>query len=122
VIIDSKSEKPVKTRPLRGDSMSNIVNVIALILFLLCWILIIRKFIVSRCATVKTVKAKIVDKYKPDIVSKYPGTFKRERYIVIFATKDKKLSFDVSEFSYGNYKINEKGTLKYKGNKIISFK
>lgn len=102
--------------------MFDIINLIAIIIFLLCWILIIRKFIVNRCATVKTVKAKIVNKYKPDIVSKYPGTLKRERYVIIFATKDKKLSFDVSEFSYDNYKINEKGTLKYKGNKIISFK
>ncbi len=101
--------------------MYNIINTIVMILFLLCWILIIRKIIINKCATIKTVKAKVVDKYKPDIVSNYPGAFKPERYIVIFETKDKKLSFDVSEFSYDNYKINEKGTLKYKGTKIISF-
>ena len=80
-----------------------------------------RKVIMNRCATVKTVKAKVVDKYKPDMFSKYHGTLKQERYIVVFETKDKKLSFDVSEFSYDNYKINEKGILKYKGTKIISF-
>ncbi|MBO5733693.1 MAG: DUF2500 family protein, partial [Clostridia bacterium] len=68
-----------------------------------------------------TVKAKVIDKYKPEMVSKYHGTFKQERYIVVFATNNKKLSFNVSKFSYGNYKINEKGTLKYKGTKIISF-
>ncbi|MBR7163574.1 MAG: DUF2500 family protein [Clostridia bacterium] len=101
--------------------MSNIFNVIAIVLFFLCWILIIKKFVFNRYATVKTVKAKIVDKYKPDIVSKYPGTYKEECYIVVFKTKNKKLSFNVSEFSYGNYKINEKGILKYKGSKIISF-
>ena len=81
----------------------------------------IKKFVFDRYASVKEVKAKIVDKYKPDIVSKYPGTFKSECYVVVFETKNKKLSFNVSEFSYGNYKINEKGTLKYKGSKIISF-
>ena len=102
--------------------MYNIINTILMILFLLCWILIVGKIVVNRYATVKTVKAKVVDKYKPDIVSKYYGTFKQERYTVVFEIKDKKLSFDVSEFSYGNYKINEKGTLKYKGTKIISFK
>ena len=102
--------------------MPNIINVIAIILFLLCWLLIVKKIIFNRYAAIKTVKAKIVDKYKPDIVSKYPGTFKPERYIVVFETKNKKLSFNVSEFSYGNYKINEKGTLQYKGSKIISFK
>lgn len=101
--------------------MYNIINAILMILFSLCWILIIRKVIVNKYAVVKTVKAKVVDKYKPDIVSNYPGTFKPERYIVVFATKDKKLMFDVSEFSYNNYKINEKGILKYKGTKIISF-
>ena len=105
----------------RGDSVSNIINVIAIVLFFMCWILIIKKFILNRYATVKTVKAKVVDKYKPDMVSKYPGTFKQGSYIVVFETKNKKLSFNVSEFSYGNYKINEKGTLKYKGTKMISF-
>ena len=93
-----------------------------MILVLVCWILVIVKVVVDRYATVKTVKAKVVDKYKPDIVSRYHGTFKQERYIVVFESKGKKLSFNVPEFSYGNYKINEKGTLKYKGTKIISFK
>ena len=101
--------------------MYNIINTIITILFLLCWILVVTKIVINRYATVKTVKAKVVDKYKPDIVSKYHGTFKQECYIVVFATNDKKLSFNVSEFSYSNYKINEKGTLKYKGTKIISF-
>ena len=101
--------------------MPNIINVIAITLFFLCWILIIRRFI-NRYAPIKTVKAEVIDKYKSDIVSKYPGTFKQERYIVVFAIKDKKLSFDVSGFLYENYKIKEKGTLKYKGTKIISFK
>ena len=102
--------------------MYNIINTILMILVLFCWILVIGKIVVNKYATVKTVKAKVIDKYKPDMVSKYHGTFKQERHTVVFETKDKKLSFDVSEFSYDNYKINEKGTLKYKGTKIISFK
>jgi len=102
--------------------MSDVFSVIAIALFFLCWLLIIKKFVLSRCTTIQTVKAKIVDKYKPEMVSKYPGIFKQERYIVVFETKDKKLSFTVSDFSYGNYKVGEKGTLKYKGSKLISFK
>ncbi len=101
--------------------MSNIVNVIAIIFFLLCWALIIRKVIVSRYAPVKTVKAEVFDKYKSSIATKYPETLKREPYIVVFSTKKGKLSFVVSEFSYQNYKIKDKGTLKYQGDKIISF-
>ena len=101
--------------------MYNVINIIFAVLFLVCWLLVIGKIVVNRFGTVKTVKAKVIDKYKPDMVSKYHGTFKQERYTVVFEANGKKLSFDVSEFSYENYKINEKGTLKYKGTKIISF-
>ncbi len=101
--------------------MDNVINIFAIVLFLLCWFLTIKKLICNKVAPVNTVKAEVVDKYKSNIVSKYPGTFKRERYIVVFKTKHKKLSFDVSEFTYSSYKIKEKGTLKYKGIKIISF-
>lgn len=111
------------TRLLRGSNMYDLINAIVIILIFACWTLIIGKIVISRYAPVKTVKAKIVDKYKSDIVPKYYGTFKQERYMVVFETKYKykRLSFDVSEFSYGNYKINQKGTLKYRGKKIISF-
>ncbi len=101
--------------------MSNAVNIIFAGLFLLCWFLIIKKIIAGKFSPVKTVKAEVFDKYKTDMVSKIQGTFKRQHYIVVFKTKDKKLSFAVSEFSYENYRTKEKGTLKYKGNKIISF-
>jgi len=101
---------------------SNVMNMLLVLLMLLCWVLIIIKFIRNKYAPVKSVKAEIFDKYKVDSVSKIHGTFKREHYIVVFSTSEKKLSFPVSEFSYGNYKIKDKGTLKYKGNQIISFK
>jgi len=102
--------------------MSNAINVLSVILFLLCWFFVIKKLIWNKCAPVKTVKAEVFDKYKLNIVSKYPGVSKQESYIVVFKTKGKKLSFNISEFSYDNYRIKEKGTLKYKGSKIISFK
>ena len=101
--------------------MPDVVNILSIILFLVFWILIIKKIIAGKFSPVKTVKAEVVDKYKTDMVSKIQGTFKRQHYIVVFKTKDKKLSFAVSEFSYENYRTKEKGTLKYKGNKIISF-
>lgn len=101
--------------------MSKVINVIATILFLMCWFWIIKRFIINRYSTVKTVEAEVFDKYKLNAVSKYPGAFKQESCIVVFAAKDKKFSFVVSEFSYNNYKIKDKGMLTYKGNKIISF-
>ena len=42
--------------------------------------------------------------------------------MIVFSVNGKKKSFYVSQFSYNGYKVNEKGTLKYKGNKLISFK
>jgi len=101
---------------------SNVINMLLMILILLCWILIIKKFIWNKYAPVKSVKAEVFDKYKANTVSRMHGTFKREHYIVVFSTGEKKLSFPVSEFSYENYNINDKGTLKYKGGQIISFK
>ena len=106
---------------MRSVIVNNVINLLSIILFLLCWLFIVKRLIWNKVAPVKTAKAEVVDKYKPDVVSKYPGTFKRERYIVVFKTKYKKLAFDVSEFSYNGYKIKEKGTLKYKGDQIISF-
>lgn len=101
--------------------MAEIINIIAILLFLSCWVLVIKKIVWNRFAPVKTVKAEVVDKYQANNVSRYPGVFKQVRYMVVFATKDKKLAFSVSEISYHSYKIKEKGALKYKGNQIISF-
>ncbi len=102
--------------------MDNVVNIFWIILFLVCWFFIIKKYIWNKNAPVKTEVAEIVDIYKSNIVSKYPGVNKQESYVVVFRTKDKKLSFNVSSFSAGNYKTKQKGKLKYKGQKIISFK
>ena len=68
---------------------------------------------------VRTVKAKVVGKNKADFPSKY-GT--NTKYAVVFQTDSgKKLSFYVSEFSYGGYHRGETGTLKYQGDRIIDF-
>ena len=105
-----------------GDRMYNIFNIILAMVFLLCWVLIIGKVILNRFSKVKTVKAKISDKYIPDTISNYPGAFKPKRYVVVFETNDEKLSFDVTEFSYGSYNIGDRGNLKYKGKRLISFR
>ena len=71
-----------------------------------------------RFAPVRTVRARVIDKNTMDLPSKYG---KRTRYAVVFQAGDKKLSFYVSEFSYGGYRLHETGTLTYKGNRIIDF-
>ena len=102
--------------------MNQMLSIFSIVLFFLCWFLIIKRVFGNKYAPVKTVKAEVIDKYKPEEVSRYPGVPKAETFMVVFQTKDKRLSFYISEFSYHNYQIKEKGTLKYKGNQIISFR
>lgn len=100
----------------------SIINIIFILVFLICWVLIIIRLVHTRFAPVKTIKAQIVDKYKLNTKSIYPKTFKGDMCKVVFKTKNKKLSFLVSQITFDNYKKGQKGTLKYKGNKIIDFK
>jgi len=101
--------------------MSVVISILSIALFLLCWVLIIKKLIWSRITPLKSVRAEVIDKYRINKFSKYPGTFKMENCVIVFSAGDKELAFAVSEFSYDNYRIGEKGMLKYKGNRIISF-
>ena len=100
---------------------SDIFSRVLFFLGLIIWVCIATRFIANRRATVKTVKAEICDKYVSERVSRYPGTSGMKEYIVVFKTNNGKLSFCVSEYSYNSYRIKEKGTLKYKGDRLISF-
>ena len=104
----------------------NISNVIIISLFLgvgaLAVVSLLVKAVKNRYALIKTVKAVIIDKNKVETFSKYSGTGKSEKYVIVFSVGGKKKSFYVSQFSYNGYRVNEKGTLKYKGDKLIEFK
>ena len=75
----------------------------------------------SKHGPVKTVKARVVDKHKTETFSKYRGNGKSERYVVVFEIDGKQKGFYVSEFSYGGYRKNETGTLKYQGDRVVDF-
>ena len=75
----------------------------------------------NRYAPVRTEKAVIKDKNKIESFSKYSGTGKRERYVIVFSVEGKTKSFYVSAFSYKDYRVGQKGLLTYKGDKVISF-
>lgn len=75
----------------------------------------------TRLAKEKTVKAVVLDKQKVDVFSKYAGNGSRQKYIIIFLAEGKRLSFYVSEYSYGGYRIDETGILRYKGHRLIDF-
>lgn len=75
-----------------------------------------------RVAPIKTVKAVVMDQQKVEVFSKYSGTGKREKYVIVFSVDSKEKSFFVSQFSYDGYKLNKKDALKYMGDKLIDFK
>ena len=99
------------------------IAVIALFAGIGVWALvsIAIRMIRNRCAPIKTVKAVVIDKNKTESFSKYSGNGKQEKYVVVFSIDGKKKSFYVSQFSYNGYRVNEKGTLKYRGDKLIEF-
>ena len=104
----------------------NISNIVIASLFMgvgvLAVVSLLVKAVKNRCAPIKTVKAVVIDKNKVENLSKYSGTGKSEKYVIVFSVGGKKKSFYVSQFSYNGYRVNEKGTLKYKGDKLIVFK
>lgn len=104
----------------------NISNIVIISLFMgvgaLALVSVLVKTVKNRYAPIKTVKAMVIDKNKVETFSKYSGTGKHEKYVIVFSVDGKKKSFYVSQFSYNGYRVNEKGTLKYKGDKLIEFK
>ena len=100
----------------------NILEILGVSLVMLLGFLPFIKMAVNRFAPVKTSKAVVVDKTVIQRFSKYAGDGKAREYVIVFSLEGKKKSFSVSQFSYNGYKINEKGTFTYQGNRIISFK
>ncbi len=85
------------------------------------WIVVAVKYLRGRFGKVKTVKARVVDKHTVETFSKYSGNGKHIRYVVVFEINGKKKGFYVSQFSYGGYRLHEKGTLKYRGDRLLDF-
>lgn len=104
----------------------NISNIVIISLFMgvgaLALVSVLVKAVKNRYAPIKTVKAVVINKNKVESFSKYSGTGKSEKYVIVFSVNGKKKSFYVSQFSYNGYRVNERGTLKYKGDKLIEFK
>ena len=99
----------------------NMVSWIFMGLILVVYLLVMIRFLRNRLAPVKKVKATVIDKNRVELFSKYSGSGKQYKYAVVFQSGGQKLSFYVSEFSYGGYRKGESGTLTYKGNRLIDF-
>ena len=104
----------------------NIVSIVlpSLMIGLWLWAMVrlLIKTIRTKHAPIKSVKAVVIDKHIDETFDKYSGNGKHEKYVIVFSVDGRKKSFYVSQFSYGGYKVNEKGTLEYKGDKLIGFK
>ena len=103
--------------------MSDTLNIVLAVLGVGLYVLVfIRVFVKNKLAPEKTVNAVVVNKQINESFSKYAGDGKRRQYVVVFSIDGKKKGFYVSEFSYGGYRVGEKGKLTYKGDRLISFK
>lgn len=91
------------------------------LLWLLGFLAFYRRFLRNWRAPVKTVKAKVIDKHTLENFSRYSGNGKSVKYVVVFSAEGRKLSFYVSGFSYNGFRLNESGTLKYQGDRLIEF-
>ena len=100
----------------------NLPSIILFSLFVGIGLVALVRFLILRCAPTKTVPAIVMEKQKNEVFSKYSGSGKQEKYVVIFSTEGRKRSFYVSKFSYNGYHIGDTGKLTYKGSKLISFK
>jgi len=106
-----------------GNNFGNIVNLIFALIGAIIVIGIIIRVIINLFSKEKSIKAIVVDKqsYDKQIYRKSQAPHTRKEYVITFLCGNKKKYFNVSELSYRNYKVNQKGTLKYKGNQIVDF-
>ena len=106
-----------------GTHFGNIVNFTFVLVGAIIVVGISINIIKNIFSKEKTIRATVVDKqcYDKQIYRKNQDTFTRKEYIITFLCGDKKKYFNVSELSYKNYRVNQKGMLKYKGTKIIDF-
>ena len=99
----------------------NITTWIFMGLLAVVYLLVLIRFVCNRLAPVKKVKATVIAKNRVEMFSKYSGSGKQYKYAVVFMAEGRKVSFYVSEFSYGGYRKGESGMLTYKGNRLIDF-
>ena len=91
------------------------------ILVVAIYLVILVRFCISRFGPVKRVSAVVVHKQKVELTAPKSPSGKVVRYAVTFQFGDKRKSFYVSELSYQGYRKGEKGTLTYRGDRLIDF-
>lgn len=99
------------------DSPMIVVTILVLVIYLVIFI----RFCITRFGPVKKVSAVVIHKQKVALKSYRTPPFNREKYAVTFQFGNKRKSFYVSELSYKGYRKGERGTLTYRGDRLIDF-
>ncbi len=107
-----------------ANLFGNIVNFVFVLIGIVIIICIIAKIFSNHVFNEKEVKAMVINMqcYNKQIYGKIQAPYIKKQHVITFQCGNKKRHFDVSELSYGNYKINQTGILKYKGRRLIDFK
>ena len=95
--------------------MNDPMGIFWLVFFAIVYGIIMVRFLCSRFGRTVKVSATVVHKQKVEQKS-----FKTPPYIS-YKMGNKRKSFYVSELSYGGYRKGEKGTLTYRGDRLIDF-
>lgn len=95
--------------------------ILGILLFGLCVFAMGKQFFRGRIGPVRTAQARVVDKQKNEVFSRYAGNGTSTTYIVVFEINGKRKGFEVSEFSFSGYRIGEEGTLTYRGSRLLNF-
>lgn len=85
------------------------------------YLVLLVRFCRSRFGPVKTVRAVVVHKQKVELTAPRSPNGKKIKYAVTFQIEEKRKSFYVSELSYQGYHKGERGTLTYRGDRLIDF-
>lgn len=115
--------KQTKTEWSDVMSIGDYINTIFLFIGIVIIVGLLLRIILNKFGNEKEVEAKVLNKqyYQSRLARKTENFRDEDSYVVTFLAGDKKLSFYVSEYSYNGYKVNQKGTLRYKGTMLIDF-
>lgn len=107
-----------------ADLFGNIINFLFVLIGIAIMVGVIARICSNYFSKEKEVKATVVNKqsYDKQIYRKSQAPFTKKEYVITFQCGNKKRHFYLSESSYENYRVNQKGILRYKGNRLIDFR
>lgn len=101
--------------------MDNPIALLSFIFFAVIYGIIMVRFLKSRFGKIVKVSAMVVHKQTVEHKSYKTPPYTRVKYAVTFQIDNKRKSFYVSEISYQGFRKGEKGTLTYRGDRLINF-